>query len=164
MVSACTMSRRPFIPKQPHVFGASRMEQDMLFMATQMDDQFAAVNEPLATAQGEMRVQYLNHHPQLVIRTKHSPEEVFFQLDTRAKRLQAFKMKDEINQHLIMLLIERLQTIECTLGLNYDVEPQTKRKRVKLHLQSNNSQQVRHTLWWCYRGEKSPWFPQFEKE
>jgi len=144
-----------------HLTPKQEVVEDKLIMILQLQEQFEAINIPLKARRASMMLVYDDHYPKVFIKTANSEPEVIAIMDTRNKRVSMVKPANEDNRICADHIIERLKKLDCSLLMSYDVDPKTQRKRVKLQLGSQFARTVRHTLWWCWKGETSPWLEGF---
>lgn len=154
--------KKKFIPQGKPVLGHNQMAQDKLYMLLGLEEQFQAINTPLTTRKGGLQLRYVDHWPELFIKTPNAPEECVARMDTRTHRMSVIRPKNQDNLLLCNHIFASLDNVDCMLFLSYDVCPKSQRKRVKLMLASKYSSTVRHTLWWVWKRETSPWLEKFE--
>lgn len=153
--------RKHLVPQKPRINGMSEKNEDRMLMFLQVQDQFDAINLPLRVRKAAYRLEYTTHFPTLYLKSANSEPEAVAMMNTQAKRVGRLPVKSEELQIINQDVIDRLNKIDCELLLSYDVDPKTQRKRVKLQLASRNARTVRHTLWWLWKGEVSPWLDEF---
>lgn len=144
-----------------HLTAKEEVVEDKLIMILQLKEQFEAINIPLQARRASLMLVYDDHFPKVFIKTANSEPEVIAMMNTRTKKVGMVKPKNEDNRICAEHIIDKLKALDCTLLLSYDIDPKSQRKRVKLQLGSQFARTVRHTLWWCWKGESSPWLEGF---
>lgn len=142
--------------------GVSARGIERLDMALLLPEHFGALNTPLATRKGEVKISYMDHHPRLLIRTPNSTEECVAYMNTRTKMMIPVRPKQESNLLLCSHIFAEMDRVQCVLALSYDVEPKTQRKRMRLQIRSPFARRTTHTLHWLWKGTESPWMDHFD--